>query len=142
MIKVGICGVSGFLGAESARLIYQHPNFELTYLAAGETAGKTAQVKVVLAGKANKAADFTGDFDHFHQRVVRINVAAHCHSEQASLQSSHVGLLIDREAHLLQVGFHAHRRRQIEQVSNGGFRVPFRSADLTGFLASIGLPLL
>lgn len=41
MIKVGICGVSGFLGGEAARLIHQHPNFELTYLAAGETAGKS-----------------------------------------------------------------------------------------------------
>lgn len=40
MIRVGIVGITGFMGAELARLIIPHPNFELTMACAGSSAGQ------------------------------------------------------------------------------------------------------
>ncbi|MEZ5163994.1 MAG: hypothetical protein R2688_09670 [Fimbriimonadaceae bacterium] len=40
MIRVGIVGVTGFMGAELARLIIPHPHFELTMACAGSSAGQ------------------------------------------------------------------------------------------------------
>lgn len=40
MTKVAIFGASGYGGIELARMVYAHPEFELTYLAGHSTAGK------------------------------------------------------------------------------------------------------
>ena len=40
MIRVGVIGATGFLGAEAVRLIHVHPEFDLHFLGGGESAGR------------------------------------------------------------------------------------------------------